>query len=146
MLHGKELGQAIEQAINLKIDSGKVKSKSEIARDFGVKPPSIHNWVNTGTIGKERLPRLWDYFADVVGPEHWGFTPEVVAFLLRNAPASNLTRTPSAWPLKLTKLEDLLNLDAEQLKQFDHIVAGVLMGIRSNQPPVKRHKQGKNAA
>ncbi|HBQ8590170.1 hypothetical protein ACIAIL_21470 [Raoultella ornithinolytica] len=72
MLSGKELGRAIEQAINKKISTGTAKSKAEIARHFKIKPPSIHDWINKGSISKEKLPELWNYFSDVVGPEHWG--------------------------------------------------------------------------
>lgn len=72
MLSGKELGHAIEQAINRKISSGAAKTKAEIARHFKIKPPSIHDWIKKGSISKDKLPELWDYFSDVVGPEHWG--------------------------------------------------------------------------
>ncbi len=72
MLSGKELGHAIEQAINRKISSGAVKTKAEIARHFKIKPPSIHDWIKKGSISKDKLPELWGYFSDVVGPEHWG--------------------------------------------------------------------------
>lgn len=72
MLTGKELGNAIQEAIDLKLAKGVVGSKSEIAKVFGVKPPSIHDWIKKGTIAKDKLPLLWSYFADVVGPEHWG--------------------------------------------------------------------------
>lgn len=72
MLSGKDLGRAIEQAINKKIASGVVKSKAEIARHFKVQPPSIHDWIKKGSISKDKLPELWRFFSDVVGPEHWG--------------------------------------------------------------------------
>lgn len=72
MLSGKDLGRAIEQAINKKIASGAVKSKAEIARHFKVQPPSIHDWIKKGSISKDKLPELWRFFSDVVGPEHWG--------------------------------------------------------------------------
>ncbi|HAV9614963.1 TPA: hypothetical protein JLH03_005033 [Escherichia coli] len=72
MLSGKDLGRAIEQAINKKIASGAVKSKAEIARHFNVQPPSIHDWMKKGSISKDKLPELWRFFSDVVGPEHWG--------------------------------------------------------------------------
>ena len=74
MLNGKELGAAIATAIELKIASGSVKSKAAIARHFGVQPPSIYDWVNKGTIGKEKLPELWRYFSDVVDYSHWGLS------------------------------------------------------------------------
>lgn len=72
MLSGKDLGRAIGQAIDKKIAIGAARSKAEIARHFKIKPPSIHDWINKGSISKEKLPELWNYFSDVVGPEHWG--------------------------------------------------------------------------
>lgn len=72
MLSGKDLGRAIEQAINKKIASGSVKSKVEVARHFKVQPPSIYDWIKKGSISKDKLPELWRFFSDVVGPEHWG--------------------------------------------------------------------------
>ena len=69
MLTGKELGAAIKSAI----DKKKVR-QTELARHFGVKPPSIQDWINKGTISKDKLPDLWAYFSDVVGPEHWGLS------------------------------------------------------------------------
>lgn len=67
MLSGKQLGAAIEAARLLKN-----VPKAAMARHFKVSPPSIQDWVKRGTIDKSRLPELWDYFSDVVGPEHWG--------------------------------------------------------------------------
>lgn len=72
MLTGKELGDAIKIAIAKKLTSGNAKSKAEIARHFGVKPPSIHDWMKKGSIDKSKLPALWDYFSDVVDAQHWG--------------------------------------------------------------------------
>lgn len=72
MLTGKALGEAIKSAVQKKIDSGAVKSKAAIARHFGIKTPSIYDWFNKGSIDKSKLPELWRYFSDVVGPDHWG--------------------------------------------------------------------------
>jgi hypothetical protein len=79
MLTGKKLGEAIELA---RIAKG--VTKKAMALHFGVKPPSIQDWVNRGTIDKEKLPALWAYFAADVGPRHWGLerypiTPQVDA-------------------------------------------------------------------
>ena len=76
MLNGKELGAAIAAAIQMKIDSGAIRSKAEVAREFEIKPPSLYDWERKGTIDKARLPKLWEYFSDVAGPEHWGLTAE----------------------------------------------------------------------
>lgn len=72
MLKGKELGKAISIAIERKIARQSIASIAEVARDFKVKPPSVHGWMKTGAISKDKLEKLWGYFSDVAGPEHWG--------------------------------------------------------------------------
>lgn len=72
MLNRKELGRAIAKAIELKIATGLISSKAEVARHFNIKTPSLYGWIEKGTISKSKLPELWRYFSDVVGPEHWG--------------------------------------------------------------------------
>lgn len=67
MYTGERLGAAIREAIERK-----GVSKVTVATHFGVKPPSIQDWMNRGTISKDKLPALWAYFSDVVGPSHWG--------------------------------------------------------------------------
>ncbi len=70
MLTGKELGDALADAIRKK-----GVSKAEVARHFGVTPPSVQDWIKYGRISKIHLQTLLTYFSDVVGPEHWGFNP-----------------------------------------------------------------------
>lgn len=67
MLTGKELGAAIESARR-----AKNVSKVELAKRFGVKPPSVQGWVREGRIDKGKLMQLIDYFSDAVPLEHWG--------------------------------------------------------------------------
>lgn len=67
MLTGRELGEAIRSAIEKK-----GVTQREVASVFEVKPPSIQDWIKRGTVSKDKLPALWHYFEDVVGPEHWG--------------------------------------------------------------------------
>lgn len=67
MFTGQKLGRAIEEARRKK-----GVTKKALADRFGVKPPSIQDWVNRGTIDKDKLTTLWAYFADVVPPAHWG--------------------------------------------------------------------------
>ncbi len=69
MLTGADLGAAIDSA-----RKKKGLTKKALAEAFGVKPPSVQDWVNRGTIEKEKLPLLWQFFSDVVGPEHWGLS------------------------------------------------------------------------
>lgn len=77
MLTGKDLGDAIREAVRLKDlkerDAGRPGVRLvDVASHFGVKPPSVQDWLRQGTISKDKLPVLWLYFSDVVGPEHWG--------------------------------------------------------------------------
>lgn len=67
MLTKAALGAAIEAA---RIKKG--VSKQDLAQQFGVKPPSVQDWVKKGSIEKNRLLALFEYFSDVVGPDHWG--------------------------------------------------------------------------
>lgn len=76
MLKGKDFGEAIGKAIDLKLRKGFAASKAEIARHFGMKPPSLSDWVKKGSVAKDKLPELWRYFSDVVGPAHWDLTPD----------------------------------------------------------------------
>lgn len=135
MLHGKALGQAIAQAIQLKIDAGKAKSRSEIARAFGVTPQAIRGWVNTGSIAKEKIPLLWKYFSDVVGPTHWGLSDADALFIrssIGHSNNANAPAEPTSWPFSVTKLEDVHQLTPQQLKQLDLMIAAYLLGVQSN--------------
>lgn len=69
MLTGTELGAAIESA-----RQKKSVTKKAMASAFGVAPPSVQGWVNTGRIDKSKLIQVIRYFSDVVGPEHWGLS------------------------------------------------------------------------
>lgn len=94
MLKGKDFGAAIGSAIQMKLDLGVVRSKAEIARHFKVTPPSVEDWINKGSIQKDRLPELWRFFSDVAGPEHWGMTPaEWPAGLTGGHPLSSPAQT-----------------------------------------------------
>lgn len=67
MLTGKELAAAIRRAMDLK-----GTRPVDLANHFGIRAPSVQGWLKNGTVGKARLPELWLYFSDVVGPDHWG--------------------------------------------------------------------------
>lgn len=69
MLTGKELGQALQQAI-----AAKGVSKAQLARDFGVRGPSVYDWLEHGRIGKKHLHQLVEYFSDVLPTSHWGLS------------------------------------------------------------------------
>lgn len=69
MLTGQALGDALAVAIEKK-----GVSKADVARAFGIKGPSVYDWINHGRIGKQHLGKLVAYFADVVEPSHWGIT------------------------------------------------------------------------
>lgn len=67
MLYSDDLAKALRAAIDLK-----GVSDADVARAFGVKPPSVSDWKAHGRIHKKHIPKLLNYFRDVVGPEHWG--------------------------------------------------------------------------
>jgi len=72
MKQGEELGKAIAEAIELKLDGINYCSKASIARELGIQPPSLHSWLGTGRVSKERLLKLLHFFSDVTPPQHWG--------------------------------------------------------------------------
>ena len=133
VLYGKQLGKAIEQAIQLKIDSGKIKSKAEVARAFKITSQAIQGWIKTGAIAKEKIPLLWEYFGDVVGPEHWGLSPADTTFIRSAIQPPDATPVPkSSWPFTVTKYEDIIHLTPAQLQQLDLMIAAYLLGTQSN--------------
>lgn len=102
MLKGKDLGNAIAEAIKLKIASGAAASKKEIADYFGIKPPSIYDWIKKGSISKDKLPTLWDYFSDVVGPEHWGLSKPPLISSTKEIRRTRDNSSDEAWISKLS--------------------------------------------
>lgn len=66
---GEELGRAIREAIDRK-----GVTQGEVAIAFGVRQSSVSEWLKFGRISKKHLPRLFDYFDDVVGRDHWGLS------------------------------------------------------------------------
>lgn len=106
MLTGPALGAAIEAARKLK-----GVTKKAVAEKFGVTPPSIQDWVNRGTIDKEKLPALWAYFSDVAGPAHWGldqWPSSSPAFALR-----------PAWPFAHIDEQAIAKLAPEQISTLE---------------------------
>lgn len=85
MYTGKQLGDALKAAMLLK-----EVQQGDVAAAFGVKQPSVSEWLKFGRIHKRHLTTLVEYFGDVVGPEHWGM--------------------PSSWAPTSGDAEDLLPL------------------------------------
>ncbi|RPN80208.1 Cro/Cl family transcriptional regulator [Pseudomonas aeruginosa] len=81
MLTGPQLGAAIEAA-----RLAKKMSKKALAEQFGVKPPSVQGWINTGRIDKAKLIELISFFSGVVGAEHWGLSEKEAELI---APSSS---------------------------------------------------------
>ncbi|KDC23896.1 hypothetical protein L505_3670 [Bordetella bronchiseptica F4563] len=127
MLNGSELGAAIKAAIDMKIASGAAPSQAAIARHFGIKPPSIHDWIKKGSISKDKLPELWRYFSDVAGPEHWGLKawPDM-------GTASQEPDRPSAlpWPFPSISEADVRALNPGQLGQLEGAIALAIGQLR----------------
>ena len=91
MLTGPDLGAALKRAIELKL-----VSQSAVAREFGIKQPSVSEWIRYGRIGKRHIPHLVAYFAGVVRPEHWGLPASWAAGM---APSSSAIPTEQPRPI-----------------------------------------------
>lgn len=145
---GKKLGEAIRIAVQKKIDSRAVRSKAEIARHFRIKPPSMYDWFNRGSIAKGKLPELFRYFSDVVTPDHWGITEEDEPFWNLNEPRSvydvannaRLADTPGKQELvqiildtdnqnlsdrKIDLLKEILTLDNDKTEQLERFIFAI---------------------
>jgi SOS-response transcriptional repressor LexA len=85
MLTGKELGEAIAQALQQND-----KTQADAARFFGVKPPSVTGWIKTGRISKDKLDKLRAWLV-LTPDEHWGASSSAVAGIARvSGPASDV--------------------------------------------------------
>lgn len=120
MLNGTDLGAAIKAAIEKKIASGAAPSQAAIARHFNVRPPSIHDWIKKGSISKDKLPEMWRYFSDVVGPEHWGLKswPDMGSSAALE-PASH----HKPWPFKTIPEDQIHELPESQLNALEGAIA-----------------------
>lgn len=47
-------------------------SQTDLASEFGIRQPSVSEWIKYGRISKTHIPKLIEFFAEVVGPDHWG--------------------------------------------------------------------------
>lgn len=145
MLNGKELGAAISSAIRLKIESGAVRTKAEIARHFGVKPPSIADWVNKGSISKDKLPELWRFFSDVVGCDHWGLSEDEWPFGLSENDGRHQPYAAPTKVLKISPAEDPPEITAAVsiMRSTDHI--GRVMALAAIRVALAGHKPSSKA-
>lgn len=135
VLQGKELAAAIRAAIELKsakVGAGKV-GPTALGNALGIKQPSASELLTTGRLSKEKLPKLLDYFEDVVGPDHFGLPfsrleAEVVKYL-RGIPLSAQER-----------LRDDLKAAAERAS-----AATSTLGVQAAEPEKPSRKRPKAA-
>lgn len=100
MLTGADLGRAIDAA---RIAKG--LSRADLARAFGVRPQSVQDWLRRGTVDRDRLIRLLEFFADVVPPSHWGLPAEATPLLaILQPPGENLAAAVQALGHALMRL------------------------------------------
>lgn len=118
MLTGKVLGDAIRAALKKKGVTQKA-----LAAHFDVQPPSVHGWLTTGTIGKEKLVELWRYFAPEIGPEHWGLDEFPAPGIAQGFDASNvtaaLTRESAPTPYRIPEALEILEVALLRCSQND---------------------------
>lgn len=93
MLQGKELADALGLAIEAKrlLPGFERLGPTQLAREFGVAQGSMSEALKTGRLAKKHIPKLLEFFSDVVGPDHWGLpfskTEFDVMLLLRELPS-----------------------------------------------------------
>lgn len=78
MFQGAELAAAIRSAIERKrarAGHGRY-GPTALGAALGMRQSSASELLKTGRLAKAKLPRLFEEFADVVGPEHWGLPPQ----------------------------------------------------------------------
>lgn len=123
MLTGEALGKAVREAIRRKgVTQGAVG-----AHFFGDPKrgqPNVAQWCKTGRIAKEHIPELVAYFADVVGPEHWGLPAS-----WGNRPSA-LSRRFGYYALDLAAMFDDLGLEGADEQVAYGIVTDAIEKIR----------------
>ena len=72
MKRGEELGKAIAEAVEMVIDGEEFRTKADVARALGIEPPSLHNWMRTGRVSRDRKDQIIRVFSGVTTPQHWG--------------------------------------------------------------------------
>ena len=118
MLTGKELGAAIASAIKKK-----GVRKAALARTFEISPPSIQDWIKRGTISKDKLIALIEYFKDDVGPEHWGLTERLP---VANEPAPPVIQS-EPWPFPDIDRGRFFALSRSEREKIQHEVREMLV-------------------
>lgn len=119
MLKGKELGAAFKEAVARK----KVRQR-EVAAEFGVKQSSVSEWARYGRISKEHIPHLVSWFADVVGPEHWGLPAAWASASAHIRPHTSIAEhSPPYITVSKALIDDFLELLPEDQERFRREIA-----------------------
>ncbi|GAA0493550.1 S24 family peptidase [Pigmentiphaga daeguensis] len=125
MLNGTDLGRAIGAAIDAKIASGAIRSKADVAKHFNVRTPSIYDWIKKGSISKDKLPELWRYFADVVGPTHWGLEgwPDMGSPMPEQQRSAKVVERAPDWPFPSIPENKVRGLGEADLRRLEGAIA-----------------------
>lgn len=138
MLTGTQLGDAIRAAVDKKVALG--VTKRAIAEHFQIKPPSLQDWMKRGTVRKDRLGDLFEYFADVVGPAHWGMAafPQRQVSLYALSQAGSV-REPSGATYDDSRIGEIVTLLASVSDAGLDAALAAVKGIAAAMP--RTHKQ-----
>lgn len=128
MLEGVELGSAIREAIRLK-----GVTQKDVAAAFQVRQSSVSEWLKHGRVAKKHLNLLVEYFANVVGPSHWGL--ESVFQIAQQVSPKDVTIVPQrpAAPVivwrgsNMKELPDLFQVPAPDDSMADRVRQGWLI-------------------
>lgn len=112
MLTGQDLGNAIKAALKKK-----GMRQKDLADHFGIKAPSVSDWLKYGRVSKEKIPALIQYFSDVVDLEYWGFTQEWINLFSASRPAEGYVRLEHMSPRPAMGI-GALSFEPEHVIQF----------------------------
>lgn len=122
MLKGKELGEAIRQAL---ADNG--KTAADAARYFNVKPPSVSGWLSTGRISKDNFDRLRVWLSKTPDA-YWGAGAKPVG--VASVASESLPVFGDQWPFSPDLLAQVLDLNDRERLQLEGAMRLALAQIR----------------
>lgn len=126
MFSGAELAAALKSAM-----AAKRVTQDEVAREFGIRQPSVAEWCKFGRIAKKHIPHLVEYFSDQVGPTHWGLPESWGGVPVEAKPAE-------PWPFERLGPAEWRALDDRARRAAEEAAIQVIAALRARSPAEQR--------
>jgi len=102
-------------------DKGRPNDLAYLAQVFGVKQPSVYDWIDHGRFAKDRYAQLVAWSERSL---HWWFdVPTEVTTVAEPSPGFG-----PRWPFKTLPYEDIAALDTESLRMLE----GAILALAGN--------------